>query len=98
MNYNWHHLVFLFGNDSLLIYHNGILVGSDETPEIRTKESGKGRMVMGRQFTNTDEHYVSMHLDELMMWNEALDSDEINTLYNKFNGYTNEETGNIPGL
>ena len=55
-------------------------------------------MVIGRQFTNTDEHYVSMHLDELMMWNEALDSDEINTLYNKFNGYTNEETGNIPGL
>ena len=98
MNYNWHHLVFLFWNDSLLIYHDGNLVGSDETPEIRTKESGDGKMVIGRHFTNTDEHYVSMYLDELMMWNEALDSNEINSLYNKNNDYSNEEIGNFPGL
>ena len=55
-------------------------------------------MVIGQQFTNTDVNYVSMHLDELMMWNEALDSEEINTLYNKYNSCSNEEIGNIPGL
>ena len=55
-------------------------------------------MVIGRQFTSRDEHYVSMHLDELMMWNEALDSEEVHDLYNKYKGYTNEKIRNIPGL
>ena len=36
-------------------------------------------------------NYVSMHLDELMMWNEALDSDEVHDLYEAYDGYTNEE-------
>ena len=33
-----------------------------------------------------------MHLDELMMWDEALNSDEVHDLYKVYNGYTNEET------
>ena len=66
-----------------MIYHDANLVGSDESGETKIKENGKGKMVIGRQFTNSDKNYVSMHLDEVMMLNEALDSDEINTLYNK---------------
>ena len=83
----------MYGNDSLLIYYNGTLVGSDQTGQPETKESGDGKMVIGRQFTNKDENYVSMKIDELMMWNEALDLDEMNDLYKKYNGYANEETG-----
>ena len=55
-------------------------------------------MVIGRHFTNTDVNYVSMHLDELLVWNEALDPDEIHDLYEVYDGYTNEEIGNISGL
>ena len=99
VNYDWHHLALVYRNDSLLIYHNGTLVESDETREIRDdKESGNGRMVIGRQFVNRDEKYVSMHLDEVMMWNEALDADEINNLYVNYNGYSNLESNTVNGL
>ena len=92
INYDWYHLAFVFGNDSLLIYHNGLLVKSDETGEDTIRESGDRKMVIGRHFTNSDSNYVSMHLDELMMWDEALNSDEVHDLYKVYNGYTNEET------
>ena len=98
INYDWYHLALVFGNGSLLIYHNGILVKSDETGVAKIKENGDGKMVIGRHFTNSDKNYVSMHLDELMMWNEALDPQEIHDLYKKYDGYTNKQTGNIPGL
>ena len=94
INYDWHHLAFVYGNNSLLIYHNGTLVDSDLIGEIRDeRKGGDEKMVIGRQFVNKDEKYVSMHLDEVMMWNQALDSDEINYLYNKYNRHSNEEIG-----
>ena len=93
INYDWHHLAFVYGNNNLLIYHDGILVGSDETGQETTMESGDGKMIIARHFTNSDKNYISMHLDELMMWNEALDLDEIHDLYKVYKGYTNEETG-----
>ena len=84
LNKNWHHLALVYGNNSLLIYHNGTLVGSDETGNIITRrESGNGRMVIGRQFTDRDEKYVSMHLDEVMMWNQALNVEEIKYIYSR---------------
>ena len=93
LNKNWHHLAFVYGTNSLLIYHNGTLVGSDETGNtINGRESGNGRMVIGQQFTNTDEKYVSMHLDEVMMWNEALNVEEIKYIHSRYNGYSNPES------
>ena len=90
VNYDWYHLAFVYGDDSLLIYYNGNRVQVEETVQTGSYGNGDGKMVIGRQFTNRDEKYVSMHLDEVMMWNQSLDADEINNLYKKYNGYSNQ--------
>ena len=61
------------------------ILWSDETGEMNDdKESVDRKMVIGWHFTDSDENYISMSLDEVMMWNEAFDSEEINYLYNSY--------------
>ena len=53
-----------------------------DTSGFTIRHSGDGRIVIGREFTDRDDLYVSMHIDELIFFNQALTDDNVNKLYN----------------
>ena len=81
----WTHIVmnYIGPNDGegIRIYYNGTQVASG-TNLIRyfdqsVSKSGDGRIVVGRPFTDKDERYVSIQVDELIFFNRALTTDEV---------------------
>ena len=65
------------------IYFDGVETGSDTSRSSTSYGQGDGRIVIGRQFTNTDNSYASVELDELMLFNAKLSDPEI-TILRKF--------------
>ena len=53
-----------------------------DTSRFTRWHSGDGRIVIGREFTDRDEGYTSMHIDELIFFNQALTDDNVHELYN----------------
>ena len=47
-----------------------------------SRSPGYGRIVVGRQYTNRDERYASVQVDELIYFNAALTSDDVQSIYN----------------
>ena len=47
-----------------------------------SRSAGDGRIVVGRGRTDEDSFYASMQIDELIFFNKALSTNDINLLYN----------------
>ena len=62
------------------IYYDGTQIESDTTKFPGTLSAGDGRIVVGRRYTNTDYHYASVRVDELIFFNQALTQQEITAL------------------
>ena len=61
---------------------NGEQVDSDKSKYLESFTAGDGRIVVGRRFTDRDQAYASVPVDELIFFNSALTWNEIRTLYN----------------
>ena len=44
--------------------------------------AGDGRIVVGRRYTSSDEKYASVMVDELVFFDAALTSDDVQSIYN----------------
>ena len=77
-------LNYLGPNDGqgIRIYYNGTEVKSETTKVLRSRSAGDGRIVVGRVYTKRDDNYASMQIDELIFFNKALSTTEIQVLYN----------------
>ena len=82
----WTHIVlnYIGPNDGqgIRIYFDGLKVKSDTDKRARSYSAGNGRIVVGRKFTNQDRDYVSVEMDELIFFNAALRSDNVQSIYN----------------
>ena len=82
----WNHIVLNYiGPDNgqgIRIYINGAQVESVTTKNGVPYSAGDGRMVLGRESTNEDARYASMEIDELIFFNKALSTTDIERLYN----------------
>ena len=83
----WFHLVLnyisLADGQGITIYRDGVLQGSG-TSKGGTSQSyspGDGRVVIGRRWTDRDEWYASVEVDELTFWNRTLTLQEIQAIY-----------------
>ena len=56
-------------------------MASDTTKNVQSRSAGDGRIVVGRYFTDMDQWYSSVEVDELVFFNRALTVDDIETLY-----------------
>ena len=63
------------------IYYNATEVGSDTSKTVETKVAADGRIVVGRALTNYNHFYASIHIDELIFFNQALSLEEIRTIH-----------------
>ena len=54
--------------------------------------AGDGRIVVGRRFTNDDNHYTTVMVDELLFFNQTLSNDTIDFLYTSVGETTTDTT------
>ena len=84
----WLHVVInYFGveeGQGFLVYFNGDKVtdeNSERTEDDTPAAKSSGRIVIGRSFIEDDNHYASMVMDEVTMFDSSLKSEHINILY-----------------
>ena len=77
----WIHIVLNFigpeNGEGIKFYLDGMLTGSDDTGEAETHTPGNGRVVLGRVYTDEDDLYGGVALDELLFFNQTLSEQEI---------------------
>ena len=79
----WVHLAFVYHGpnegEGISIYYNGERVSEDRTKhEISVSPSDENTaIVIGRRFRLKDSYYVSVAVDELMLWNRPLSDNDI---------------------
>ena len=64
------------------MYINGTEVKSVTTKYAVSSAAGDGRIVVGRVYTNLDQDYASVQVDELIYFNQALTDEEIHSIFN----------------
>ena len=63
------------------IYHDGNLIRSKTlTGLLDLPVDVNGRIVIGRAFTDLNQYYASVYVDEILLYNEGLTEDEITKL------------------
>ena len=62
------------------VYYDGVQTGSDDTERLVTFPPGIGRVALGRLYTDKDDHYPGVDVDELMFFNESLSVQQIMVL------------------
>ena len=81
---DWYHLAMILHgpNDGqgISIYHDGILVKRDSTKEQKNYTQSTGTVIIGKRFTDRDEDYGSIMVDELTFWDRQLLPEEINAM------------------
>ena len=64
------------------MFIDGAEVSSDTTKSVGGYSAGDGRIVVGRFATDLDRDYASVMVDELIYFNAALTSTEVQLIYN----------------
>ena len=79
----WHHITMTFRRFNDGEESRFIVDGGTEYSRIyytRRYHSTSGRIVIGRRYTDIDDYYASVHLDQLLIFNRATSRDESITL------------------
>ena len=81
----WTHVVlnYIGPNDGqgIIMYYDGAVVVSDTSKYLVSRSAGDGRIVVGRRFTNSNQHYASVQVDELIYFNQVLTGAEVQSIY-----------------
>ena len=79
----WTHIVvnYIGPDDGQGIRVYGIEVAGSTTRDV-TCSAGDGRIVVGRCYIDEDMRYASVEIDELIFFNKALSTTDIERLYN----------------
>ena len=64
------------------LWINGAEVANDTDRSGGSRPSGDGKIVVGRDYTNKDQKYGGVQVDEMIYFDQALNDDEVHSLYN----------------
>ena len=68
--------------EGIRIFYDGAEVASDTDKTTLSHPPGFGSVVVGRAYTNRDDSYASVQVDELIFFNQKLTSAEVQSIYN----------------
>ena len=68
--------------EGIRMFIDGAEVRSSTTGSARSVSVGDGRIVVGRLYPDLDQEYASVMVDELIYFNAALTSDDVQSIYN----------------
>ena len=74
-------LNYIGPTDGIRVFNDGQEVQSDVTKEGASVPSGDARIVVGRRYTDTNSHYGNVKIDELIFFNQALSSADVQLIY-----------------
>ena len=81
----WNHITVNFlgpeNGQGIRIYRNGLQDASDESTYPVTVATGDDITVVGRYYTNQDNYYATLEIDELAFFNAKLNEDQIIELF-----------------
>ena len=82
----WTHLVLNYigpnNGEGVRMFIDGTEVVNGTDKSATLKSAGDGRIVVGRVYTNKDQNYASVQVDELIYFYAALTSDDVQSIYN----------------
>ncbi|WP_461097674.1 LamG-like jellyroll fold domain-containing protein [Spirosoma luteolum] len=79
----WHHLVFAYSGRSVRMYFdNRLLYSKDDLPATEIDQCPGGDLKFGAQYQALP-NFFNGALDDIRVYNRALNTDEVNTLYNQ---------------
>ena len=82
----WIHYAFVLGvrneTDGFTVYVNSVLATEVSKCSGEEFAPGSGAMVIGRCYPDFDSRYVSVVVDELLLWNRKLTQPEIQQIFN----------------
>ncbi len=83
----WHHVVAIRSNGYVSLYLDGSLIG---TPATSTQDisNGNNTLFSGRMYNGVWVYPFNGLIDEVGIWNRALSTSQITSLYNSGNGQT----------
>ena len=64
------------------IYINGQEVENEASWSVWPVSAGDSRIVVGRHYADKDQHYGNAQVDELIFFDAALTSDDVQSIYN----------------
>ena len=77
----WFHVVMNYlgpeDGQGIRAYHNGVLIGSDNTTGSGTSSLGNGIVAVGKYPAENDGNYANVDMDELMFFNQILTDQSI---------------------
>ena len=82
----WFHASLVFHNSSegITVYHDGNQVATDDSKSPASSDSRDGITVIGRRFSQIDNQYATLIVDELAMWNRAMSEDHVRQIFSKY--------------
>lgn len=85
---NWHHIVLRYDGTTFSSYQNNTLIDSKNIGSITIDWSGYigSDVGIGRMEQAGSYYYFDGKIDEVMIWNRALSTDDIAVLYNSGSG------------
>ncbi len=83
-NTGWYHIVGVYDGTTSEIYVNGVSQGTQSKTGTLTENSNAVNIARNPVVSDGDYRYWNGKLDEIMIWNRALNSSEINDIYNYF--------------
>jgi len=98
-DFNWHHLVFSFEgspgtSENGTLYVDGVYANHTDISEMDLILGEGGDLKIGRGALDNDAYYGNGSVDELIIFNRSLTSNEVLSLYNSsMNPYFNNFTG-----
>ena len=84
---SWTHIVLNYlgpsNGEGIRIYENGRLAGSDVSKQTASPyQTGNGRIVVGRKYTESNQQYASIEIDVLVYFNTYLSSGKVQSIHN----------------
>ena len=85
----WFYMVMVYEglSNGITIYINGVLVVSITSGTSVTHGAAVGKTVLGRFYTDQDEKYATIKVDEVTLWNVALTAQDVQDLYNFYGNH-----------
>ena len=81
----WFHVVVNYigpnNGDGIRIFCDVAEVASDTTRDPSSLPAGNGTIVIGRVYSDVNDHYGNGQIDELLFFNQALSVNDIKELY-----------------
>ena len=71
-------------NKGITQYINGAPAGAHVGMYSYPLSAGSGSMVLGRREKNADKLYTDLKMDDLTLWDEEFDADDVRNLYNAY--------------